>query len=566
VWEADTLNEDGRRCVLVIGLDGATFDLIEPWAAAGYLPTLQRLMREGAWGPLRSTIQPLTAPAWASFMTGTNQAQHGIYDFVRRAEGSYRIEMTNASMIRCPTVFDLMSDQGRRVAILNMPFTFPPWPINGAMLSGSLMSLSGSQIAYPGTLFREVVSAVGDYIITPDYDPRAADPLADYADALLHSIDSRARAAQYLMSREPFDLFAMVFTATDLAAHAFWAAMEGDPTAAPRFRDTIQAVYRRVDMALAELLAGLDDDTTVMVMSDHGTGRFKKGVLLNNWLAEIGLLRPRDAGPVDRRSLSGQLLQGAFRSYRRFFSPKLRAWVRGKFGRHLAAVKGQLESSLTTQSIDWPQTQAYALGAGGNIFINLRGREPEGIVAPGHDYESVRQEIIAGLEDLRDPETGELVVARVHRREELYHGPYLDCAPDLVVEWRDYGYWGRDRVNPTSQRLFQVEGTSEFTSLPLTGSHRLDGILIAHGATVRAGTRIQGAHIADLAPTILYCLGLSAPAFMDGRVLMELLTGEIVSASSETRVAEASPERSRQVYSAEETEAIQKRLEELGYL
>ncbi|MBL7183683.1 MAG: alkaline phosphatase family protein [Anaerolineae bacterium] len=559
------MNESGRR-VLIIGLDGATFDLIEPWAAAGYLPTLQRLMREGAWGPLRSTLQPLTAPAWVSFMTGANQGQHGIYDFVRRAEGSYRIKMTDASMIRCPTIFDLVSDQGQRVAVLNMPFTFPPWPINGAMLSGSLMSLSGSQLAYPGTLFREVVSAVGDYIITPDYDPRVADPLAHYAEALLHSIDSRTRAAQYLMSKEPFDLFAVVFTATDLAAHAFWAAMEGDPTADPRFCDTIQAVYRRVDTALAELLDGIDDDTTVIVMSDHGTGRFKKGVLLNTWLAEMGLLRPRDAGHGDWRSLSGRLLQDAFRNYRRFFPSRLRARIRGQFGRHLTAVKGQLESSLTTQSIDWSQTRAYALGAGGNIFINLRGREPEGIVAPGRDYESVRQEIIADLEELRDPQTGELVVARVHRREELYHGPYLDCAPDLVVEWHDYGYWGRDRVKPASRQLFQVEDTFEFSSLPLTGSHRLDGILIAYGATVRAGARIKGAHITDLAPTILCCLGLSAPAFMDGRVLTELLAGQVVPTSSKTQVANVSPERPCHAYSAEEAETIHKRLEELGYL
>ena len=559
------MNESGRRRVLVIGLDGATFDLIEPWAAAGCLPTFQRLMREGAWGPLRSTLQPLTAPAWASFMTGANQGQHGIYDFVRRAEGSYRIEMTDASMIRRPTMFDLASDQGRRVAVLNMPFTFPPWPINGAMLSGSLMSLSGSQIAYPNTLYREIVSAVGDYIITPDYDPRVTDPLADYAEALLHSVDLRARAAQYLMSRETFDLFALVFTATDLAAHAFWAAMEGDPTADPRFRDTIQAVYRRVDTALAELLAGLDDDTTVMVMSDHGTGRFKKGVLLNAWLAEMGLLQPRDVGHIDWRSLSGRLLQGAVRSYRRVLSSGLRAWARGRFGQYLTAAKGRLESSLTTQPINWSQTRAYALGAGGNIFINLCGREPEGIVAPGRDYESVRQEIIAGLEELRDPETGELVVARVHRREDIYQGPYLDRAPDLVVEWHDYGYWGRDRVNPTSRQLFQVEDTFEFSSLPLSGSHRLDGILIAHGASVRAGARIEDACITDLAPTTLHCRGQPAPAFKDGRVLTEMLAGP-TSVSSEARGAEVSPQRPRHAYSAAEEEAIRKRLEELGYL
>ena len=129
-------------------------------------------------------------------------------------------------------------------------------------------------------------------------------------------------------------------------------------------------------------------------------------------------------------------------------------------------------------------------------------------MAPGLDYESVPQEIVAGLEELRDPETGELVVAHVHRREDIYRGPYLDCAPDLVVEWHDYGYWGRDRVNPASRQLFQVEDTFEFSSLPLTGSHRLAGILIANGAPVRAGARVEGAHITDLAPTILELIGV----------------------------------------------------------
>ena len=202
----------------------------------------------------------------------------------------------------------------------------------------------------------------------------------------------------------------------------------------------------------------------------------------------------------------------------------------------------------------WAKTRLFASGYD-IISIDYR-------LAP----ETKLPEIIADLEELRDPETGELVVARVHRREELYHGPYLDCAPDLVVEWHDYGYWGRDRVKPTSRQLFQVEDTFEFSSLPLTGSHRLDGILIAYGATVRAGARIEGAHITDLASTILYCLGLSVPAFMDGRMLTELFAGQVVPTSSKTQVADVSPERPRHAYSAEEAETIHKRLEELGYL
>lgn len=555
-----------RRRVLLIGLDGATFDLIEPWAAAGDLPTLQHLMREGVWGPLRSTLQPLTAPAWVSFMTGANQGRHGIYDFVRRAEGSYRVEITDASMIGCPTIFDLLSRQGRRVAVLNVPFTFPPWPVNGVMLSGLLISLPGSRIAYPDSLYAELLAAIGDYIVIPDYDHRATDPLAHYADALLRSVELRTRAARYLLSKERFDLFAVVFTATDLAAHVFWAAMEGDPAADLRFRDAIRRVYRQVDAALAELLDGLDDETTVMVMSDHGSGRFKKGVQLNAWLAEAGLLHPRPTRRVGWRSMSGSFLQSALRGYRRLFSTRARARMRRWLGHRVAVVKRHLESSLTTQAIDWSKTRAYALGAGGNIFINLRGREPHGIVNPGAEYERVRQDIVAGLEGLCDPETGERVVARVHRREELYTGPYVDRAPDLVVEWRDYGYWGRDRVTPGTRQLFQVERTWEFSDLPLSGSHRLDGILIAYGAGIRKGARIQGARIIDLAPTILHLFGIAPPAFMDGRVLTGLLTDQTAAALSEGAEEPIAAERPAQAYSTAEAEAIRKRLQELGYL
>ena len=184
--------------------------------------------------------------------------------------------------------------------------------------------------------------------------------------------------------------------------------------------------------------------------------------------------------------------------------------------------KSELESQLFSSPINWGETQAYSLGACGNIFMNVTGREPQGIVAPGAEYASLREQIKDELELLRDPETGQSLVKQVHRREELYSGPYLEEAPDLIIEWHDYRYWGRGRYDQSVPTIFEPPSTWDFSDLPLTGTHRPDGIFVGSGPGIPHGQSLAGAQLIDLTPTALAFLGVPVPRSMDGRVLTEM--------------------------------------------
>ena len=229
--------------------------------------------------------------------------------------------------------------------------------------------------------------------------------------------------------------------------------------------------------------------------------------------------------------------------------------------KRFSQVQEEFQSALVTSTIDWEQTQAYSLGAGGNIYVNLQGREPTGPVTR-EQYENVRQRIIDGLATLRNPDTNAPMVKKAHRREELYHGAQLDNAPDVIVEWTDYGYWGRGYYG-SQQSVFERQRQFDFSAQPLTGSHRPEGILIVHGPHARSGVQTSGARLIDLAPTIFQLLGHMPPAEMDGRVLSEMLRGVEI---AETAPTESAPAPTPFDFTPEEADLISEHLRALGYL
>lgn len=558
-----------RKRILVIGLDGGTFDLIEPWVAEGYLPNLAGLMSKGCHGPLASTLQPVSAPAWTTFMTGTNQGQHGLYDFVRRRTGSYKLEVTNASMIAVPTVFDLVGDCGLRVVALNVPYTFPPHPVNGVLVSGPFAPVADARLVYPPELGKTLMGLVDGYFITADYDPGVPDPLSAYVSALERGVEYRRRLATYLMDTNPWDLFVVVFMATDQVQHFFWHCMpdSGDDNRA-RFRHAIRGVYQRVDQAIGSLLERIDKDIVVITMSDHGAGPLHRVVNLNRWLDEAGFLRFRPSQNRSGGRWQARLVNGLVNAYRHRTPATLRARVRSHLGvRRFEQLKGDIETTLFTSAIEWRETTAYALGAAGNIYLNVVGREPEGIVQPGPEYETLRNELADTLAAMEDPETNQRIVRRVWRREELYHGPFLEQAPDLLIEWGDYRYWGRGRYDIWSAPIFEDRKTLDFSALLLTGTHRPDGIFIASGPGVKAGAEIDGARLIDLAPTILGILDLPIPGYMDGSVLQAaFVEGAIESTVLPDAVTTVQSHRGESGYTSEDVAKISRRLEDLGYL
>ena len=540
--------------MFVIGLDGATFDLLLPWMEEGRLPHLAAIWRRGVHGQLRSTIPPVTAPAWASFQTGKNPGKHGLFHFTRYQKGTYETPIVDASSITSRTIWQILSDHGKRVGIINVPLTYPPRPVNGFMISG-MLTPEPTKGFYPPELYHELTSQVGDYqIFVP---VRTSDYLGvrDFVKAVTRLAEKRAQAALYMLSREKWDFFMVHFQSSDILQHSLWSHLDPNhpdfPTKHPEERAYVRGFYERLDALLGDLVQQMDQRGILVVMSDHGFGPALRRVYLNSWLLNQGLMAA-SWGSVRRRAI--QAAESMVRSVdvlkirRRIIKPRSRS--------------ERLVNHLTRDMlIDWDHTKAFALSGPlhGRIYLNCRGREARGFVEPGAQKEALQEEIAEALLELRDPDTGAKAIKNVFKREDVYHGDMLEIMPDLVVEPTD-GYM----ITTAFRGEKLVEPVPRF----MTGTHRMNGILMLGGEPFLEDTKIENAQIIDVAPTILYLMGVPIPCDMDGRVLHEAMVPSY-SKEHPVQYEEASTPTAAEggdAYSAEETENVRERLRGLGYL
>lgn len=512
--------------LLIIGLDGATFDLIRPWATGGSLPNIARLMRGGSSAPLRSVPNQNSAPAWSSYATGKNPGKHGIFYFDERIEGAYNKRYLNGGFRQGESWWNIASQAGKVVGVVNVPMSFPAEHVNGVMLAGlDAPSVDSPGFSHPPELIAELQQNVGDYIIEPGIPSYMKMGRRDLAEqAIFDAADKRAAYARYLMGSRAWDVFHVTFTATDAAHHFFWRDMdlahpEYNPVEAVRYGDTVQRVYERMDQIVGELTA-LAPDATVMLMSDHGGGFNQRGAeYLNDWLASIGLLHyldgegKRPSLPARGKKLAMAPLKWGYNQIDR----RLPRDAKLKLVKLLPGVRERMETALTFGNIDWSRTKAYAYGARDDLWINLQGREPGGIVPP-EEYEALRDQIIAKLDASRDVLDHEPVLEEAIKREDVYHGPNLHKSPDIIIRWQ---------TTRVIRGIYLPQpGMEPPPAPPLSpnlnnGGHRLHGIFVMAGDGVRRGHRFDEGILWDLAPTILHYLGVPVPDDMDGRVLAE---------------------------------------------
>lgn len=548
--------------LLILGLDGATLDLVEPWAAEGALPTLARLLRDGAWGRLASTVPPATFPSWTSFMTGVNPGRHGVFDFTRRERGAYAVRFVNATYRKAPTIWRLLSDAGRRVSVLGLPGTYPPEPINGYMVSGfdtPVTTRADASFVHPPTFADEVAAAGGfpfadfqEFSIGPGWHAEACRRLCD-------GIARKVALARRLLARERWDCLMLLFGESDTAAHHFWALHDPasprhDPAQAAALGNPLRTVYAALDAALGELIAAAPE-ASVLVVSDHGFGGAgTTGLRLNRWLAQQGLLRFAPGAGTAR--WAGRLRAAAVRAI-----PE--GWQARCFRLAGGALANRLESGVRFGGIDWAGTRAFSeeLNYFPSVWLNVQGRERRGTVAL-RDYDAQCAALRAALLDWRDPLSGAPVVARVWHRDELYHGDCVAMAPDLVLELATpggYSYVGVPSQGADGPAIEPLDPASLGGKLAgMSGSHRPDGLFALCGAAVRPGL-VEGAQIADLAPTILALCGVPAPHDWDGRPLAALR-------GAPPRRAAAAWTQAEEDYGPAEAADLQRRLEQLGYL
>ncbi|MDX2169344.1 MAG: alkaline phosphatase family protein [Deltaproteobacteria bacterium] len=549
--------------LLILGLDGATLDLIAPWAADGTLPNLARLLREGASGRLAATVPAATFPSWTSFMTGVNPGRHGVFDFTRRDGGDYAVRFVNATYRKARTIWRLMSDAGRRVAVLGVPGTYPPEPVNGCMLSGfdtPVTTETDASFAYPAGLADDVAAAGGFPFADFQEFSIGAGWHAEACRRLCAGIERKLRLAERLLDRERWDCFMLMFGESDTAAHHFWGLHDAgsprhDAAQAAAIGNPLRTVYAALDAAIGRLRARLPD-ATVVIASDHGFGGAGTTALhLNRFLAQSDFLRFAPRAATAR--LAGALRSAAVRAV-----PE--RWQARAFRLAGGRLADRVESGVRFGGIDWAGTRAFSeeLGYFPSIWMNVQGRDRCGTVAVA-DYQATRAELIAALEAWRDPIHGTRVVRRVWPREALYHGPCVAAAPDLVLELETpggYSYVGLPSYGRDGAAVGVLDPAALGGKLAgMSGSHRPDGVVILAGEGIAAGA-LSGAHIMDLAPTILALAGVAVPQGWDGRVLPVL--GETATGTQPDTTWSAE----ERDYDDGETAELQRRLEQLGYL
>ncbi|MFA9412221.1 MAG: alkaline phosphatase family protein [Deltaproteobacteria bacterium] len=561
---------------LVLGLDGFDLGLVQQFGPE-CLPNLHALMARGVFAALESVQPPATLPNWTTFLTGVDPARHGVFDFTTRK--GYRVRFTAGTAREVPTVFRQLDRLGLRCACLSFPATWPPEELeHGIFVSGwdaPVAFEADRSFMWPRSLYDETVQRFGAPTFD-DVDEFHADA-PGWVDRLPLALEQRVARktdwARWLLERQDWDVFAVYFGESDTASHYLWAHHDPESPRRPLSVSTeqrrgLQRVYEALDQAVGSLLEAAGGDATeITVLSDHGSGGSSDKVLyLNRLLAQHGLLRF-----AKQRGRGGARLKEIAL---RHFPPRLRERL-FRFGN--AWLPSRLESNVRFGAIDMRNTLAFSdeLNYFPGIYLNLAGREPQGTVQPEQKRETILR-VRSALLDTRDPWSGKPVFRDLVPREELFEGPHLNRAPDLLLDLQlDNGFSYNlmpSSPRPRRSRLTGPQPTSSpFRKLTdheklgkkgrsLPGSHRSHGFMTLAGPSVRAAGQLD-AHIADMTATLLSRLGLSVPPSFKGRVLWEALCND--RDASAQALPEASPVTSR---ATRNEGLIESRLRALGYI
>ncbi|MBI3949639.1 MAG: alkaline phosphatase family protein [Acidobacteria bacterium] len=552
--------------LLVIGLDGVAFNWLDQLMADGHCPTLARLIRAGVRAELESTFPPITAVAWTSLATGKNPGKHGIFEFIFAHKGNRRTAVANASARDGEALWEILSRAGRRVIVTNFPCTYPPALFNGIMVADFMTPRGRRDFTCPRELLSELEERLGPYrlYLTQTYAPGNVAPVIA---ELLDEVRYKSRVNCYLMRRNEWDVFITHIWGTDRIQHELWHLLDPehpryDEEESKTYRHLIDQYWEEIDEQVSNMLNEAGESTSVWIISDHGFGPVHKYCSFNLWLLDQGLLKFKgDVLSRIKRWLFklGMTPELAYRVTRHW----LFAGIRPSRGVMTQAGSAGLLSKLflSFADVDWSRTAAYSKGNYGQIFVNLKGRESQGVVERGEEYCRVRAEIIDRLRILVDPGTGEKLIGPIWTKEELYRGPHLDEAPDICFLPRDMRFLALGNADFNSNRFI----TGAFGN---SGGHRMNGILIARGYHLRSGMALEPVRIYDVLPTLLHQLGLEIPDDLDGRVITEAFDPEFlplypVRFRRATRESSSLPEVE---FSPEEETEIEARLKSLGYL
>lgn len=556
-------NDVSGRPTIVFGLDGACFDLIQPWLDDSALPTLKSLIEQGEQSGLDSCVPATTPPAWTSLTTGVNPGKHGVFGFYERERSRYDVSPVSDASVHARRLWDYMSAHDYTSLVVNVPVTHPARELDGALVPGYLAP--DDPMTFPETLLEDVGQS--------EYRVYAESEAADVSEAQLLEewlalTESRRRLALGLMDRYDWDLLFLEFQKTDGAVHKF------------DDRAKVRQIFERVDDCMAAVLDAVDREPNVVVVSDHGIGQAKEwSVALNTWLVEEGYAETtvgedrkpswldQAAGAVDGAGEDGPENDGEPSAASRIFETLAAAGLtKQRIERTLTSVglydlvvrlaPEGLGEGMRGEIIDKPASEAFYDGIGFSgvdvgVVLNSQTFYDQGIVTAA-EYETVRDELIDALESLEGP-NGHRPFTRVQRREEVYEGLRTEYAPDIVLKQADDYVIGSQY--PRGKTFIPAdEGRID---------HTRTGLLVAAGPDIESGwTLDRTPSILDVTPTLLHLFEVPLAEQFDGAPL------DLLDVEHEPRVGDYEPFEPAAVHevSADEEAALEERLKSMGYL
>lgn len=505
----------------VFGIDGATFNIINPLIKKGKLPNLSKLIKQGAYGQLESTTPPHSGPAWVSAATGVGPGSHGIYQFWDTQSADYVGKFMGSNDCQVPTIWDIFNRYGYKTGVVNVPMTHPPKKIDGFMISWPLSKTL--RYSYPEDLLREIAKAGGHYLA--DLFVMFGGDLT-YIKKALKITKKRIKTVKFLLEKYPVDFFMIVFPEVDRISHYYWhffdkKSPEYIDSSKVEMKKALEIIYIAVDQALGEILSYINEDCSITILSDHGFGPGLIDFHVQNFLLENGFLKLKK---ITREEFL--LQKGSW-----FIFEK-----RGNF-----------------YTVDWARTLAYMAAPGSyGVNINLEGRQKNGIVNQ-QEYKKVKRKIIKAIEKVKHPQNNERLFKVVENN--IYVGAAAKKAPDLILIPYDYGVMVHHN--------FIKKGM--FSRPEQKGMHRENGIFIMKGQNVVPG-KIEGARIEDIVPSVLYSSGIKIPKYIEGKILPVFSRSFQVNHPTVKQDWKKIKRKKEHSYSSQEQKEVEKRLQALGYL
>lgn len=501
--------------LLSIGLDGASFELINQFVSEGVLPTFQKLMKDGIYYPLISTTPPHTAPGWVSSLTGVNPGKHGIYQFWDTQAPKYVGKFMGSGDVKVPFVWDILNSYGYTTGMVNIPMTHPPKKLDGYILTWPLSKTL--RYCYPPDLIREIADNQGHYVL--DLYTMFKNDI-NYINKALEITRGRLNTIRYLIKNKPCDFLMAVFTEIDRVSHFYWKYMNYNNEDS-NFINAIKSIYIETDKVLTEILTLIGENTMLLIYSDHG---FQKGELdfyISTYLIQNQLL-------TIKKERDDYILKDT--------------WFEKTDGDN-------------KYSVDWDNTIAYMTAPGSyGININLKGRQKNGIIDIS-DYDNICNQIIEKLKLIQNPLNGKPLFKDILKSNQVYEGEYVTLAPDLILIPQHYGIMIHHEIKDT---LFSTDPEQN-------GMHSSNGMVLLYGSMVKGLKKnLCTANISDIAPTILDLFFINSPDYMDGKSIFRAAPSALTNEDNKIVINKAIQD-DENAYSEKEQLDIKQRLKNLGY-